>query len=109
MSDSRLKIHHGPDSGEATTFPHIVFSTTPNIRMAFYPGTPKEESRNCLGLDSRHFAESYLFAQTSDWDEVLSKLVALVEGFPMACYTPLARLGVGSIPDFWWSGIKLAI
>jgi hypothetical protein len=22
------KTHHGPDSGEATTFPHIVFSTT---------------------------------------------------------------------------------
>jgi hypothetical protein len=22
------KTHHGPDSGEATTFPHIVFSAT---------------------------------------------------------------------------------
>jgi hypothetical protein len=55
------KIHHGPDSGEATTFPHIVFSVPLHdtcIQMAFYPETPKEESRNCPGLDSRHFAES---------------------------------------------------
>jgi hypothetical protein len=45
------KTHHGPDSGEATTFPHIVFSTTLRrgyIQMALFPGTPKLESRNCL-------------------------------------------------------------
>ncbi len=49
--------HHGPDSGEATTFPHIVFSASHRggyIRMALFPGTPKLESRNCpvgvLGL-----------------------------------------------------------
>jgi len=45
------KTHHGPDSGEATTFPHIVlFSATPRgdyIQMALFPGTPKLESRNC--------------------------------------------------------------
>jgi len=43
------KIHHGPDSGEATTFPHIVFSATLRggyIQMALFPGTPKLESRN---------------------------------------------------------------
>jgi hypothetical protein len=44
------KTHHGPDSGEATTFPHIVF-TAPHFRdyiqMALFPGTPKLESRNC--------------------------------------------------------------
>jgi len=48
--------HHGPDSGEATTFPHIVFSTALGggyIQMALFPGTPKEESQNCLGLESR--------------------------------------------------------
>jgi hypothetical protein len=38
--------HHGPDSGEATIFPHIVFSALlccTHIRMAFCPGwrTPK--------------------------------------------------------------------
>jgi hypothetical protein len=44
------KTHHGPDLGEATTFPHIVFSTMLRqgyIQMAFFPGTPKLESRNC--------------------------------------------------------------
>ncbi len=46
------KTHHGPDSGEATTFPHIVFSAAGRggyIRMAQIPGTPEMESRNCLG------------------------------------------------------------
>jgi hypothetical protein len=44
------KTHHGPDSGEATTFPHIVFSTMLRgdyIQMALFPGTPKLESWNC--------------------------------------------------------------
>jgi len=44
------KTHHGPDSGEATTFPHIVFSTMLRwgyIQMVLYPGTPKLKSRNC--------------------------------------------------------------
>jgi len=44
------KTHHGPDSGEATTFPQIVFSTTLRggyIQMALFPGTPKLESWNC--------------------------------------------------------------
>jgi exonuclease III len=38
------------DSGEATTFPHIVFSAMLRggyIQMALFPGTPKLESRNC--------------------------------------------------------------
>jgi hypothetical protein len=42
--------HHGLDSGEATTFPLIVFSATLRrdyIQMALFPGTPKLESRNC--------------------------------------------------------------
>jgi hypothetical protein len=44
------KIHHGPDLGEATTFPHIVFSAPhfgDYIQMALFPETPKLESRNC--------------------------------------------------------------
>jgi hypothetical protein len=44
------ETHHGPDSGEATTFPHIVFSALhfgDYIQMALFPGTPKLESRNC--------------------------------------------------------------
>jgi hypothetical protein len=54
-------IHHGPDLGEATTFPHIVYSALLRggyIRMAFCPGTPKVESRNCPDLDSRDFGQS---------------------------------------------------
>jgi hypothetical protein len=44
------KTHHGPDSGEAITFPHIVFSAPrfgDYIQMALFPGTLKLESRNC--------------------------------------------------------------
>jgi hypothetical protein len=44
------KTHHGPDLGEANTFPHIVFSATLRrgyIQMAHFPETPKLESRNC--------------------------------------------------------------
>jgi hypothetical protein len=43
--------HHGPHSGEATTFPHIVFSALLHralARMALCLGTPKVESRNCF-------------------------------------------------------------
>jgi len=46
------KIHHGPDLGEATTFPLILFSATLRgdyIQMALFPGTPRtpaRESRN---------------------------------------------------------------
>jgi hypothetical protein len=53
--------HHGPDSGEATTFPHIVFFALlrrTRIQMAFISETPKEESRNYLGLDSWDFGSS---------------------------------------------------
>ncbi len=42
---------HGPNSREATTFPHIVFSTARGggyIQMAQILGTPKLESRNCF-------------------------------------------------------------
>ncbi len=66
------KTHHGPNSREATTFPHIVFFAllrNTYIRMAFCPGTPKE-SRNCPGLDSLGFASSQLLAQSSNRDEV---------------------------------------
>jgi hypothetical protein len=44
------KTHHGPDSREATTVPHIVVSAALGggyIKMALFPGTPKLESRNC--------------------------------------------------------------
>ncbi len=46
------ETHDGLGSGEATTFPHIVFFATLRrdyIQMALFPGTPKLESRNCPG------------------------------------------------------------
>jgi hypothetical protein len=49
------KIHHSLNSGEATTFPHIVFSAPLReayIQMTFCHETPKGESRNCQSLDS---------------------------------------------------------
>jgi hypothetical protein len=42
--------HHGPDLGEATNFPPIVFSAARGggyIQMAHFLGTPKLESQNC--------------------------------------------------------------
>jgi len=44
------KTHHGPDLGEATTFPLIVYSMLlhkAHIQMVFCPETPKWESQNC--------------------------------------------------------------
>jgi len=44
------KTHHGPDLGEATTFPHIVFFALlrgSHIQMALFPGTSKLKFRNC--------------------------------------------------------------
>jgi hypothetical protein len=62
MGDPGLtRLKPGPDSGEATTFPHIVFSMplrSTYIRMAFCPGTLKEESRNYPSLDSHNFVKA---------------------------------------------------
>jgi len=52
------KTHHGLDSGEATTFPHIVYSTPlheAHIQMVLCPETPKKESQNYQSWNSRNF------------------------------------------------------
>jgi len=52
------KIHHGPDLGEAITFPLIVYFVSghgASIQMAFSPRTPKWESRNSQSWDSHDF------------------------------------------------------
>jgi len=44
------ETHHGPNSGEATTFAHIVFSAARRrgyIQMAHFVGTLEMEFRNC--------------------------------------------------------------
>jgi hypothetical protein len=38
--------------------------------MALFLGTPKEESRNCPGLESRDFGSPYLPTARFDWIEV---------------------------------------
>jgi hypothetical protein len=61
MSHRQIRIHkthHGPDLGEATTFPLIVYSMLfheAHIQMAFCPGTPKWKSRNCQSRTTRNF------------------------------------------------------
>jgi hypothetical protein len=45
-------MHHGPDLGEATTFPLIVYSMPlheTNTQMAFGPGIPKVGTPATLG------------------------------------------------------------
>jgi hypothetical protein len=67
--------------------------------MAHFPGTPKEESHNCLKLDSRDFGHSQLLAPTFDWSEG-TKVIALLESFPMPDHTPFADVRKRSILDF---------
>jgi hypothetical protein len=55
------KTHHGPDLGEATIFPFIVFFVAlhgDHIKMAFCFGTPKWESQNSR---NSHSWDSYNF------------------------------------------------
>jgi hypothetical protein len=52
------KIHHGPDLGEATTLPHIVYFVPfheAHIQIAFCPRTLKWEFRNSQNWDSHDF------------------------------------------------------
>jgi hypothetical protein len=95
--------HHDPNSGEATTFPHIVYSAALRrgyIQMALFPRTPKEESRNCLELESWDFGSSYLPTANSNWNEVYTKVVALLESFPTPCCTPSTDVRNRSALDF---------
>jgi hypothetical protein len=53
------KTHHNLDLGEATTFPHIIYSAPPRgsgIRMAFCLGTPKiAKARSPANLRDHNF------------------------------------------------------
>jgi hypothetical protein len=89
--------------GKSTTFPLIVYSAARDggyIQMAIFSGTPKLESRNCPGLESRNFGRSYLPTTECDRNKVWSKVVALVESFPTSCCTLKSDIGKRLIPDF---------
>jgi len=51
---SDQKTHDGLDSGEATTFPHIVFSAT--LREAIL-AMPKDKAPGCDGISMEFFQE----------------------------------------------------
>jgi len=58
MGDLDSQDSPRPGLGEATTFPFIAYFMPlhkAHIQMAFCPGTPKWESRNCQGWDFRNF------------------------------------------------------
>ncbi len=61
MNHEQTQIHetqHGPNLGEATTFPLIVYFVNghkTNTQMSFCPRTPKWESRNSQNKDSCNF------------------------------------------------------
>jgi hypothetical protein len=51
------KTHHGPDLGDFTTFPLILYSMLlheAHIQMTFCPKILKWESRNCQSGDSHN-------------------------------------------------------
>jgi hypothetical protein len=55
------KTQPGPNLGEATTFPFIIYFVPlheAHIQMAFFFGTPKWESLNSQSWDSRDFRAS---------------------------------------------------
>ncbi len=63
------KTHHGPDLGEATTFPLIVYSMLvhgTNTQMTFCPETPKWESRNSQSWDPHNFVCKLLIEMKSE-------------------------------------------
>jgi hypothetical protein len=68
--------------------------------MAHFVGTPKMESRNCPGLESRDFGRPQLLAPNSDWDKSSIKVVTLVESFSMPCRTFQGHVEKRSILDF---------
>jgi hypothetical protein len=77
-------------TGEATTFPLIVFSVLgheANIQMSFCLGTP-------VTLDVHNFIYEPPIEMRS------KKVVALVKSFPTACGTPPTRKEIRAILDF---------
>jgi hypothetical protein len=75
------KTHHGPDLGDATTIPHIIYFATFHrtyIQVALFPRTPKLESRNptkCPG-----------FGLPGLWEVIAPRFdLRLQQGFNRSC------------------------
>ncbi len=82
------KTHHGPNLGEATTFPLLVFFVPghgANDQMSFCPKTPKLGITKFSKLGLLQLWKpitSYAYLQLR-W--CLNKILALVESFPTIC------------------------
>jgi hypothetical protein len=84
------KTHHGPNLGESTTFPLIIYymlGHKTKTQMSFCLETLKCESWNSQSWESRDFRGPQLCVHASNWDEVYSKVIALIESLPTVCHT----------------------
>jgi hypothetical protein len=65
------KTHHGPDMGETTTFPLILYYVPlhkAHIQMAFCPGTPKWDYRKDYVLPMYHLNGCYnIYKVSQEW------------------------------------------
>ncbi len=101
------KTHHGPDSGEATTFPHIVFSTTLHggyIQMALFfrdsqVGVPKL-SRNYPGWSPGTLGAHNSRLQSSIATRSEPKLQPLLRSFQRHVALLIRRSGRGRFLTF---------
>jgi len=95
--------HHGPNSGGATTFPHIVFSTA-LCCTCIQNGSFSWDSQSGIPKLSR-FGFSGLWAFITSRPKLGSgrgphQSCSLLESFPTVCRTSPARIGIRSIPNF---------
>jgi hypothetical protein len=97
------KTHHGPDLGEATTFPLIVFFVISHggyIQMSFCLGTFKLEVSKFFKFGLSWLWRPILFFSNLRLRWGLSKVVAFVKNFPVICGTPPSHKQIRAIFDF---------
>jgi hypothetical protein len=107
MSTLTHKTHHGPDSGEATTFPHIVFSVPlcgGYIQMAFFSrdsqvGVPKF-SRNCPGWSRKTLGAHISRLPSLIKTRSKPKLYLSSRAFQRHVALSIRRSGRGRFPTF---------
>jgi hypothetical protein len=100
------KTHHGPNSRETTTFPHIIYSAPLRegyIQMTFCPGTPLPRS------ELPQLCGAITLCSDLRLRQGLKKVVALVESFPTVCCTPPTHTKIELILNISWSEVKLPV